>query len=88
MDAGQLSLDSAIMSRRVSPSTKHNRPYVDTSKDAQDKITTVSVAQHGGQESEQTKKRKNVFERTLWTFIMIGGFLSTLYLSSFQSEYI
>lgn len=29
------------------------------------------------QDAEQTKKRRNVLTRTLWTFIMIGGFIST-----------
>ncbi|KAK7057155.1 phosphatidate cytidylyltransferase [Favolaschia claudopus] len=30
--------------------------------------------------AEQTKKRQNVFTRTLWTFIMIGGFIVLLLL--------
>lgn len=35
-------------------------------------------ATESASESEQTKKRQNVVTRTLWTFIMIGGFISAL----------
>ena len=39
------------------------------------------------QDTEQAKKRRNVLTRTLWTFIMIGGFISMHFYLPFLAGY-
>jgi phosphatidate cytidylyltransferase len=50
-------------------------PLLDTRKPEGE----LPIREHSNsQEAEQVKKRQNVVTRTLWTFIMIGGFIGTL----------
>ncbi|KIK99413.1 hypothetical protein PAXRUDRAFT_822766 [Paxillus rubicundulus Ve08.2h10] len=41
-------------------------------------IECVLKTEQATQDAERTKKRQNILTRTLWTFIMIGGFLGLL----------
>jgi hypothetical protein len=49
------------------------------------KVGNETAAPTHAQEDDM-KKRQNVLERTLWTFIMIGGFISELGLASSASS--
>lgn len=79
----------------VSPPVINGRPtlsdntVVDAPKFSAKDTTAISsrdvegaLEKHAGvQDVEQVKKRQNILTRTLWTFIMIGGFLSALSLA-------
>ncbi|KAI0929919.1 hypothetical protein AcW1_008740 [Taiwanofungus camphoratus] len=76
----------------VSPPVINGRPtlsdntVVDAPKFSAKDTTAISsrdvegaLEKHAGvQDVEQVKKRQNILTRTLWTFIMIGGFLTLL----------
>lgn len=45
-----------------------------------EEVTAPVEAQNSITDSENAKKRRSFFERTLWTFVMIGGFLRVSFL--------
>ncbi|KAH8108005.1 phosphatidate cytidylyltransferase [Cristinia sonorae] len=56
------------------PQPEVRREHVDVPARQKEALPSVPSAQ----ESESAKKRQNALTRTLWTFIMIGGFLTLL----------
>lgn len=49
------------------PEINHPRPQTD--------VELAVKAKQDAKEAERTKKLQNLVTRTLWTFIMIGGFM-------------
>jgi preprotein translocase subunit SecG len=47
----------------------------------------IALPKGGNQEKMKEKKRQNVLTRTLWTFIMIFGFIGTM-ISLFHSPFL
>lgn len=72
------SLRHTSKSKLEEPRIVAEPPMADKKPEANGKVVHAPPPKPPAQDAEQTKKRQNVLTRTLWTFIMIGGFISTL----------
>ena len=61
-------------------------PVTEVSQYGSDKIVKEKSSSSGSQPQQSSKKIQNVLTRTLWTFIMISGFLRELCYSFYLSR--
>ncbi|TFY53824.1 hypothetical protein EVJ58_g9226 [Rhodofomes roseus] len=68
----------ANLSPPAAETKRREEPPASESKPANGNASNASQQQENTQDGEKAKKRQSILTRTLWTFIMIGGFLTLL----------